>query len=437
MKVEIKEPKSWQRVFEIEVPGQQVKAAIEELFREYSRKAKLPGFRQGKIPRSLLESRFGQGIEAEAMEQLVPDSYERALADHKLVPVNRAVISDLDLSPDKDLKFKATFEVLPAVAVKQYKGIKAAKRVAKITDKEVEREIDYLRNIYAEFSEVGRPAQMTDKLTVDYIPLSGLDQPEKFKGDNYVLELGAAQVLPEFNQQLQGATAGDVKQIPVSYAADYQVKELAGKTVTFQVSVKSVQEKKLPELNDEFATKVSEYATAQELQDKIRAGMESRAEEEAMEGVRLQVLDALIKDNPLELPESLVKEELDTMVGEAKKRHHVQHHQGAKGDCPACDQEEPKLREQYLPAAEWKIKEELLLSEIVKQEKVEINDQELDEAVSEWSRYNRQDPAKLREALAKNPDRKDDFRSRIAIGKARRLLGEWAEAAVEMVDLGK
>jgi trigger factor len=435
VKVEIKEPRSWQRVFEIEVPGVQVKAAIEELFREYSKKAKLPGFRQGKVPRSLLESRFGQGIEAEAIEQLVPDSYEKALADHKLVPVNRAVISDLDLSPDKDLKFKATFEVLPTVAIKQYRGVKAVKRIAKITDKEVDRELDYLRNIYAEFTAVERPAQLTDKLTVDYVPQSGLDQPEKFKGENYVLELGAAQVLPEFNQQLQGATAGDVKQIPVSYAADYQVKELAGKTVMFQVTVKTVQEKKLPALDDAFAAKVSEYATAQELRDKIKAGMAARAEEEAMEGVRLQVLDALIKDNPLELPESLVKEELDAMVAEARKRHHMQHHQGAKGECPACDQEEPKLREQYLPAAEWKIKEELLLSEIVKQDKVEVNDQELDEAIGEWSRYNRQDPAKLREALAKNPDRKDDFRSRIAIGKARRLLGEWAEAAVEMIDI--
>jgi len=435
LKVEIKEPKSWQRVFEIEVPGQQVKAAIEELFREYSKKAKLPGFRQGKVPRSLLESRFGQGIEAEAIEQLVPDSYERALADHKLVPVNRAVISDLDLSPDKDLKFTATFEILPSVAIKRYKGVKATKRVAKITDKEVDRELDYLRNIYAEHGAVERPAQLTDKLTVDYIPQSGLDQPEKFKGENYVLELGAAQVLPEFNQQLQGAKAGDVRQIPVSYAADYSVKELAGKTVTFQVTVKSVQEKKLPELNDEFATKVSEYQTAQELRDKIKAGMEARAEDEAMEGVRLQVLDALIKDNPLELPESLVSEELAAMVAEAKKRLHMQHHQGAKGECPACEQEEPKLRDQYRPAAEWKIKEELLLSEIVKQEKVEVSDAELDEAVGEWSRYNRQDPAKLREAFAKNPDRRDDFRSRIAIGKARKQLGEWAEAAVELVDM--
>ncbi|MDI6740628.1 MAG: trigger factor [Candidatus Edwardsbacteria bacterium] len=435
MKVEIKEPKPWQRVFEIEVPNRQVKTAIEELYKNYGRKAKIPGFRPGKVPRSVLESWYGKGIEAEAIEQLVPESYEKALVEHKIVPVNRAVISDLDLSPEKDLKFKATFEVLPKVEIRQYKGLKAVKRVGKITDKEVDRELEYLRNIYAEFSQVERGAQLTDKLTVDYIPVFGLDEPEKFKGENYVLVLGAAQVLAEFNQHLQGAKAGDVKEITVGYAADYQVKELAGKSVVFKVAVKDVQEKKLPALDDELAKKVSEYPTLRELKDKIRAGMEARAEEEAMEGVRLQALDALIKNSPLELPESLVKEELESMVAEAKKRHHYQHHTKGDKECDECSSEDAKLHEQYRPAAEWKIKEELLLSEIVKQEKIEVSDPELAEAVSEWARYNRQDPDKLREVFAKNPDRKDDFRSRIAIGKARRQLGEWAEKTVDTADL--
>ncbi|MRR09882.1 trigger factor family protein, partial [bacterium] len=139
LKVEIKEPKTWQRVFEIEVPGERVREAIEELFREYSRKASIPGFRPGKVPRSILESRYGQGIEAEAVERLVPESYERALAEHQLMPVNRAVISNLDLTPAKDLKFTATFEVLPKVALARYKGIKAVKRVAAVTDADVDR----------------------------------------------------------------------------------------------------------------------------------------------------------------------------------------------------------------------------------------------------------------------------------------------------------
>lgn len=433
MKVEIKQPKTWQRVFEIEVPGERVREAIEELFREYSKKATIPGFRPGKVPRSILESRYGQGIEAEAVERLVPDSYEQALAEHRLMPVNRAVISNLDLTPAKDLKFTATFEVLPPVALARYKGIKAVKRVAAVTDADVEREIEYLRNIYAEFAPADRGAQQTDRLTVDYVPTAASGLPDKFSGHDYVLELGAAQVLPEFNRELQGAKAGDVREITVAYAADYQVKELAGRTVAFAVTVKTVQQKKLPELTDEFAKKVSEYPTLLELRDKIRDGMAARAEEEGREGVRLQVLDVLMKENPLELPESLVREELEGMVAEARKRHHYQHRAKDGQDCEECKADEPKLREQYLPAAEWKIREELLLSEVVKQEKIEVADPELDEAVEEWSRYNRQDPARLREAFAKNPERRDDFRSRVAIGKARRLLGEWAEQTGESV----
>jgi len=346
------------------------------------------------------------------------------------------VISDLNVGPDKGLIFSATFEVLPPVVLGQYKGVKAVKRVAQITGTEVDRELEYLRNMYAEFNPVERCAQVTDKLTVDYIPVSGLDQPDKYKGQDYVLELGAGQVLAEFNRDLQGAKAGETRQIPVSYPADYKVGDLAGKTVTFDVTVKSVQEKKLPPLDDGLAQKVSDMKTLQELRDKIKAGMEARAEDEAMEGVRLQVMDALVKGHPLDLPQSLVAEELAGMVGEARKRSHYQHQAKDGKDCPECAAEEPKLREQYGPAAEWKIKEELLLSEIVRQEKIEITDQELEQAVEEWARYNRQDPAALRQAFAKNPDRRDDFRSRIAIGKARRQLGEWAEAAVETAGPG-
>ncbi len=437
MKVEIKEPKAWQRVFEIEVPGPQVRAAIEDLYRQYNRKARIPGFRPGKVPRSILESWYGKGIEAEAVEQLVPESYEKALIEHRVMPVNRAVISDLNLGPDKDLKFTATCEVLPQVSLVRYKGVKAVKRVARISDAEVDRELEYLRDIYAEFVPVERGARATDKLTVDYVPAAGLDQPEKFKGVDYVLELGGAQVLPEFNRELLGATTGEVRQIPVSYPAGYKVKDLAGRAVTFSVTVKSVQEKTLPPLDDGLARKISEYQTLAELRGKIRAGMEARAEEEAMEGVRLQVLEALMREHPLELPQSLVAEELEGMLAEAKKRHHYQHQAKDGKECPECAAEEPRLREQYLPAAEWKIREELLLSEVVRQEKIEVSDQELEQAVEEWARYNRQDPAALRTAFAKDPDRRDDFRSRIAVGKARRGLGEWAEATVETADLGK
>ena len=185
MKVEIKEPKSWQRIFEIEVPSQQLNEAIEDLYQEYGRKAKIPGFRPGRVPRTVLEARFGKGIEAEAIERLVPESYEKALVENKLVPVNRAVISDLDITGDKILKFKATFEVLPAITLKRYQGLPAVKRLRQVADEDVVREIEFLQNIYAEYNTVDRASAQGDRVIIDFKPVSGVDHPEKSQGENY------------------------------------------------------------------------------------------------------------------------------------------------------------------------------------------------------------------------------------------------------------
>jgi trigger factor len=433
LKVELKEPKSWQRVFEIEVPGTQVREAIEELYFEYGRKARIPGFRPGKVPRTVLEARFGKGIEAEAIEKVVPDAYEKALVEHKLVPVNRAEISDLDFTPEHGVKFKATFEVLPKVSIKQYKGLPAVKRLRKIAMQDAEREVEYLQNLYAEYNKVDRAAKEGDRLMIDFVPVSGVDNPEKSKGQNYAIDLGGPQVLPEFNQNLAGARAGDEKEIKVKYPAEYQAAELAGREVSFKVTVKEVQEKKLPALDDELAKKVSEYQTMTELKEKIKSGLEARANAEAMEGVRVQVLQKMIEENPLELPQSLVNEELAKMVAEAKERHQQHHHHEKGHDCQDCP-DDAKLNEQYRPVAEWKIKEELLLAEVVRQEKIEVSEQELDEAFADLSRYYRKTAEEVKAIFQSNKDRLDDLRDRIAVTKAGKLVTESAAAKEEYLE---
>ena len=433
MKVEIKEPKSWQRIFEIEVPSQQLNDAIEDLYQEYGKKAKIPGFRPGKVPRTVLEARFGKGIEAEAIERLVPESYEKALLDNNLVPVNRAVISDMDITGDKTLKFKATFEILPSVTMKRYKGLPAVKRYREVTDEDVNREIEFLQNIYAEYSTVERASAKGDRVIIDFKPVSGVNDPEKTKGENYTIDLGAAQVLPEFNDNLTGVKAGDIKEISVQYKDDYQAQELAGKTVVFRVTVKEVKQKKLPELNDEFAKKVSEYQAMTELKEKIKSGMTARAEAEAMEGVRIQAVNALIDENPVELPESLVKEQTESMVAEAKERHLRQHNHPAGQDCPDCAWDQEKMLAQYRPAAEWKIKEDLFLAQVVKAESIQAEPNEIEESIEDWARHNRTDPAEIRTVLQKNPERMEDLKDRLAANKAGQMLAQWAQMTIEKI----
>jgi trigger factor len=433
LKVELKEPKVWQRVFEIEVPGEQVKAAIEELYLDYSRNAKIPGFRPGKVPRTVLEARFGKGIEAEAIERLVPESYEKALVDHKIVPINRAEISDLDFTPDRSIKFKATFEVLPPVALKQYNGLPATKRLRRISGLDVDREIEYLQGLYAEYKQTGNPAKNGDRLIIDFVPLSGLDNPEKSKGENYPVDLGTPQVLPEFNKNLIGTKAGDIKEITVKYPDDYQGGGLAGKEAVFKVTVKEVREKHLPSLDDEFAKKVSEYQTITELKEKIKNGLESRSSAEAAEGVRVQVLQKMIEDNPLELPQSLVTGELEKMVADAKERHHRQHKHQTGKECQDCP-DDAKLKEQYLPIAEWKIKEELLLAEVARQEKIEVSQADLDESFADLARYYRKTAEEIKATFSSSQDRLDDLKDRIAVTKAGKLVAEAAAVKEEFIE---
>lgn len=431
MKVEVKEPKSWLRIIEFELPSQQVRETIEELYLEYGRNARIPGFRPGRIPRAMLEARFAKDIESEAIERLVPESYRQALVDHKLIPVNRAQISDLDLSADKVLRFKATFEVMPKVEIKRYRGIPAVKKLKAVTQDDVERELDFLRQLYAEFTEVDRPSSDGDRVVIDYQPLAEFSGSEKFKAQDYAVDLSAPQVLPEFRQGLLGVRAGEERQITVQYPQDHPAPEAAGKKIGFQVSVKKVMQKSLPSLDDGFAQKVSGYPTLAELKEKIQAGLEAEAERQAMEQVRLQVLNTIMAENPLELPQSLVAEEVERLMANARERHRMEHRHPDGQSCADCHLDEEKLAQEFRPVAEWRLRQDIILSHIAQQEKIEASEEEVEDFIARMARDQRTDPQKLRSALDAVPERMEELRDRLAVAKTAEMLGQWAEITME------
>lgn len=434
MKAELKEPKGCQRVFEVEVPSQQVEEAMEELYREYGLKAKIPGFRPGKVPRAILEARFGKGIETEAIDRLVPESLQQALAQHSLVPVSRAQISEINLTSDKVLRYKATFEVLPKVEIKRYKGIPAVKRLRRVAQAEVDRELDFLRRLFAEFTPAERPSAEGDRVIIDYRPLTEFPGADKFRVTDYTVDLGAPQVLDEFNRDLIGVRPGDVREVTVQYPDDHPNPEAAGRKIGYRVEVKQVQERRLPELDDGFAAKVSEYQTLAELRDKIRAGLEARAESEAMEQLSLQVMRTIIAENPMDLPESVVNEVLDRMMAEARERHKLFHRHADGSTCEQCRLDEEKLSRELRPVAEWRVKHDLILSHLAALERIEATPQDVELAVRDQARRQRTDPAKLMAALERQPDQLEDLRDRIAVAKAAEQLGRWAEVKTEYID---
>ncbi len=434
MKIEVKEPQTWQRIFEIEISGEQVKETIEELYRDYGQAINIPGFRPGRVPRTILEARFGKSIEAEAIERLVPQSLEQALMQNRLVPINRAQISDLDLSPEKVLRFKATFEVLPPVNIQRYKGIPAVKRVLRITEERVERELEGLRQLLAEYHPVERPAQDGDRVMVDYRPLADFPGGDKFVGRDHPVDLGSPQVVAEFNQGLKGARAGEEKEIVVQYPDDHPLPQAAGQKIGFRVSVKQVLEKKLPNLDDDLARRISEYQTLEELRGRIKNGLESQAEVEARQRMKDQIVNVIIQENPLELPRSLVEHDLNRMLEEAKERHRRSHRHPAGESCPQCQLDEEKMASQLRPVVEWHIRQDLILSQVAKLEGIQAEPQEVEAAVRDLARRQGSDPLKLMDLLQGEPERMEDLKERIAMAKAAERLVEWAEVKVEIKD---
>ena len=431
MKIDLKQSNGCQRILEFELPGDQVQATIDDIYREYNLKAVIPGFRPGKVPRAILEARFGKDIEAEAIERLVPESYRQALVEHNLFPINQAQISDLDLSHDKVLRFKATFEVMPQVDIKRYRGIAAAKKLRPVTEAEVDREIEFLRNLFAEYQELNRPAQDGDRVIIDYRPLAEFPGSEKFQSQDHAIDLGAPQVLPEFSQGLLGVRPGEERQITVHYPQDHPTPEAAGRKIGFQVTVKKVMQKNLPPLDDEFARKVSGYQTLAELRERIEAGLEAEAERQAMEQVRLQVLNTIMAENPIDLPQSLVAEEVGRLVADARERHRMAHRHPDGQSCEQCQLDEEKLARELRPVAEWRLRQDIILSYVAQQEKIEPSNEEIEDFLVRMARDQRVDPEKLRSAVAGVPERMEDLKDRLALAKAAEMLGQWAEITIE------
>ena len=388
------------REIELEIPADNVSKAAEKVARDIARIARIPGFRPGKAPITLVRRRFADDIQGEVVQSLVPEYLEKALGEKNLIPVTRPEVDKVEFKEGEPLKFRAIFEVLPEFELGDYKNLQVQVDEIEAGDAQVDKAIEEMRERAATFVPVeGRAAKDGDSVLIKLkgVPTGG---GEPVEADNVLVPLGAEETLASFTENLRGASAGDTKKFEARYPDDYPDKKLAGKTYDFSVDVEGIKEKKLPELNDDFvkeaAGEKAEVATLDELRKKIRENLEASKEHQQTSQARDKILEQLVSKHDFPVPEALIEGQMDTRL-ERMVRSLAS--QGV--DPRGMNVDWTALRRQQRDRSVTDVKAELLLDRIATAEKIDATEEELEKEISHLAEHGGESATALRARLTK------------------------------------
>jgi trigger factor len=412
-------PHSRARV-DVEVPAAEVDRAIQRAARALAREMRLPGFRKGKAPASLVIQRLGFGaVLEEAIRDALPGWYESALLESAVSSVGDPSI-ELVSSPEEDgepLTFRFETGVRPKAKLGEYRELEVGRAEAEVPDEIVAREIERIREGFARLEPVERPAAQGDALLLDFEGTIDGRAFEGAKASDYLLELGAERLVEGFGEQLVGAKAGEERSVEVTFPADYHAKHLAGEDAEFAVKVKEVREKVLPDLDDEFASEASEFETLEELRQDIRSRLGEAVGGRIEQDFRVAALDAALANATVEVPEELALARA-TERWERVERQLI----GSGMDPAAYLQTQGKTREELIEEtksdAELELKREAVLEAIATAEAIEVSEEEMVEALAHTAEHERTTPQKLLKRLRENGRDalvREDIRARKAI----------------------
>ena len=364
------------RELDLEIPAEAVQKAVKRVSKEFARVARVPGFRPGKAPITLIQRRFADDIKSEVLQSLVPEQVEKAVSESKLVPVTQPQIDKVDFSEDGPVKFRAVFEVLPEFELGQYKDLEVEVEDLKVEDADVDKGLEELRDRAATFVPVeGRAIADGDfaQLKLNGIPMGG---GEPLEAESVLCHVGGEETMEPFNVNLRGANVGDKKSFDVTYPADYPDAKLQGKTYTYAVEVLGIKEKKRPELTDEFAKDVSDAQTLDELRKKMRDNLEAAKTHRQNEQQRDHLLAQIVKGHDFPVPEALVEHQMDSRLERTVRSL------ASQGMDPrAMNIDWVALRNRQKDRSIEDVKAELLLDRIATAEKIEVSDEEVDKEI--------------------------------------------------------
>jgi len=395
------------REIDLEIPAENVQKETEKVARDIARIARIPGFRPGKAPVTLVRSRFAGDIQGEVVQSLVPEYLEKALGEKKLVPITRPEVDKIDFKDGEPLRVHAVFEVLPEFDLSDYQNLQIRVDPIEIGDAQVEKTLEEMRERAATFVPVeGRPAKDGDSVLVRLtgMPKGGGDAVH---ADNILVPLGAEETLGAFTENLRGASAGETKRFEVAYPADYPDSKLADKSFDYSVDVQAIKEKKLPELNDEFAKDVagapssesaapSGVTTLDELRKRIRESLDAAREERQKSQAGEKILEALVNKHDFPVPQALVESQMDTRLERTVRSL------AAQGVDPrAVNVDWAALRRQQRDRATADVKAELILDRIATAEKIEVTDDDVEKEIAALAQRSGESATALRARLTK------------------------------------
>ena len=368
------------RELELEIPAETVQKAVERVAKEFARLARVPGFRPGKAPITLIRRRFAEDIKSEVLQSLVPEQIERAVSENKMVPITQPQVDKVDFGENGPVKFRASFEVLPNFDLGQYKDLEVEIVDVKIEDADVDKALEELRDRAATFVLVeGRVIADGDyaQLKLKGIPVGG---GETLEAESVLCHVGGEETMDAFNEHLRGASAGDHKNFDVPYPADYPDPKLQGKTYSYAVEVLGIKEKKRPDLTDEFAKDLGEGQTLDELRAKIRENLEAARAHKLKEQTRDKLLAQIVGSHDFPVPEALVEHQMDQLLERTVRSL------ASQGVDPrAVNVDWVALRSRQKDRSIGDVKAELLLDRIATAENIDVTEEDMEKEIASFA----------------------------------------------------
>jgi len=404
MKTALKEISETVKQIDVEIAADEVRSTYDSVSDRYAKMANVPGFRPGHAPRGVVRTRFKDQIRTEVLRDLLPDAVQRAIAEHQLEPLgepqlNLETAEGLDPLGEKPITFNVTIEVLPDITLGNYKGLSVERRKRPVSDEDIDKVIDNLREGSASLQPVeDRGAQLGDTVTANFHG-DFVSEPdaEPLNVEDVDVVLGGEGVVAEITSNLLDTKADDQKTFRVDYPENFSAKGLAGKPVEYTVKVSAVRVKELPELDDEWAQSLGEeIASLSDLREKVRADLEARSLNEADGRLRADLVRQLVEAHPFELPDGLVQHQTEQRL-ESVVRDMVG--QGIDPRNPELDWE--KARDSLKDQAGYDLRGSLVLERIAEEEKIEVTPEEIDNEISAIADASRQTPEQVRTILTK------------------------------------
>jgi trigger factor len=408
----------------IEVEPDKVNDALEQAYKKVVKEVEIPGFRKGKVPRKVLEARYGEEVlHKDALDIVISQGYREAVEEIDDEPIDQPEIDDFYIAQDEPATFTATVEVKPEVELGEYTGLDIEKEEVEVTEEDIKDRIDHTRDHHSQLVNVDRATvEDGDYVIIDFEGKIDGETFEGGSGEEYSLEIGSGSFIPGFEEQLIGVDVGEETEVEVTFPEDYNAEDLAGQDAVFTVDVKEIKEKQKPELDDDFASEASDYDTMEDWKENIREEIKEQKEQEVLQDYEDGLVGAIADKSEVELPETMVDSELDRMYQQLSQNISQQGLE-VEDYLNYMGMDEDSWRGDNQEMAQKRVKNNLVLETIADAEEIEVPEEKVDEQLEEIAEQNDQDVEQIK-AFLQMQGQLDELRENLRLEKTLDYLKE-------------